>query len=116
MAYGLGHTRESRCLEDFSGAKSLYDQIQSPGFGSTINRRPGAPDVGYLKVLSNVIEGYEVTEETPVMIPAMVTLVWRPEAGPIDNPGKWLVHQFGATAEPDELSHVRTSPGDAPNF
>lgn len=112
-------TPESRThWGDFSRTKAALAAIEQPGYGSTVNRRPGAPDVGYFKILSGVNKAYEVTEEKMVMIPAMVTLVWRPEAGGefLPERGMWLVHQFGAPAEPEELAHVRTSPGDAPDY
>lgn len=103
---------------DFTATKAMLDEIDQPGYGSTVNRRPGAPDVGYFKILSGVSHGYEVTEEKAVMIPAMVTLVWRPEAGEgiLPEPGMWLVHQIGEAADPEDLSHIRTSPGLAPDY
>jgi hypothetical protein len=103
---------------DFSAAKAMLDAIEEQGFGSIVNRRPGAPDVGYFKILSGVSKAYEVTEEQEVHVPAMVTLVWRPEAGAafLPEPGMWLVHQIGDPAEPEDLSHVRTSPGAAPDY
>lgn len=101
---------------DFSAAKDLYDSIEEPGFGSTINQPAGAPDVGYFKVLSGVTEGFTVSEPESVLVPAIATLVWRPEAGPSEQPGMWLVHQFGAAADPEGLGHVRTSPGRGPSF
>ena len=115
----LGHlvTPESReNWGDFTSAKRAYRSINEPGFGSLVNRPDGASDVGYFKILSDVTESYEVDQPRAVMIPAMITLVWRPEAGPADNPGMWLVHQFGDPADPAELIHVRTSPNKAPNF
>jgi hypothetical protein len=101
---------------DFSSAKDVYDSIEKPGFGSTINQPEGAPDVGYFKVLSGVTEGFTVSEPTSIMVPAVATLVWRPEAGPAEQPGMWLVHQFGESADPESLRHVRTSPGRGPSF
>lgn len=103
---------------DFSAVKAMLDAIDEPGYGSIVNRRPGVPDVGYFKILSGISKAYEVTEVRDVMLPAMVTLVWRPEARAefLPVPGMWLVHQIGEPAEPEHLSHVRTSPGDAPDY
>ncbi|HEY9263349.1 MAG TPA: hypothetical protein VIQ11_01945 [Mycobacterium sp.] len=112
-------TPESRTRwGDFSAAKAALDAIDEPGYGSIVNRLPGAPDVGYFKILSGVSKGYEVTEERAVMVPAVVTLVWRPEATAkfLPEPGMWLVHQIGDPAKPEDLSHIRTSPGDAPDY
>lgn len=95
---------------DFDAARRMLKSIEKPGYGTTINRAPGAVDVGYFKILENVEESFEVHVETAVLVPAVVTIIWRPEKG------KWLVHQFGAPAEPEELSHVRTSPGEAPSY
>ncbi|TSD11626.1 hypothetical protein [Curtobacterium sp. KBS0715] len=101
---------------DFSSAKGVYDSIENPGFGSTINQPKGAPDVGYFKVLSGVTEGFTVSEPTPMLVPAVATLVWRPEAGLVEQSGMWLVHQFGEPADLGSLGHVRTSLGRGPSF
>ncbi|AND15241.1 hypothetical protein [Rathayibacter tritici] len=101
---------------DFSDAKTFYDGIHEPGFGSLVNRLPGAPDVGFFKIIPSVRDGFTVTEETPMAAAALLTLIWRPEAGSAEDPGMWLVHQLGPAAEPHELVHARTSAGTAPDF
>jgi hypothetical protein len=110
-------TPESReSWGDFTSAKRAYRLINQPGFGSRVNRPKGASDVGYFKILSGVAEGFDVNQAGETMVPAMITLVWRPEAGPADKRGMWLVHGFGVPLDPADLIHVRTSPDNAPDF
>ena len=112
-------TPESRAhWGNFDAARELYASIEHPGFGSRVNRPEGAPDVGYFKILAGVEEAWETSTPTPVMAAAVITLVWRPEAGEEfpSGPGVWLVHGIGEPLKPEELAHVRTSPGDAPDF
>ncbi|MFT2708007.1 hypothetical protein [Clavibacter zhangzhiyongii] len=110
-------TPESRDLwGDFIPVKEAYDSIPDPGYGSTINQIPGASDVGYFKILPSVPDNYQAEQETEVQVAAYLTLVWRPEIGHEDNPGMWLVHQFGEMATLEELVGVRSSANDAPVF
>ena len=91
---------------DFSEAAKGLEAIQNPGFGSRANRAHDASDVAYVKILSNIEQSYEVTEEQVVLAAAVVTLVWRPEFG------QWMVHGLGDHIRPEGLP--RTSPNDAP--
>ena len=91
---------------DFSEAAKGLEAIQNPGFGSRANRAHDASDVAYVKILSNIEQSYEVTEEQVVLAAAVVTLVWRPEFG------QWMVHGLGDHIRPEDLP--RTSPNDAP--
>ena len=83
---------------DFTTARQWLAGLDEPGFGSTINKAAGDPDVGYLKILPGVTTGYIVSGgEALVEAAGVVTLVWRPEHG------RWMVHSLGGYVHPDEV-------------
>jgi len=83
---------------DFSAAAEGLRAMPNVGFGSMVNEAVGAPDVVYFKVLSDVVESYQVLDEQPVSLASIVTLVWRPERG------QWLVHAMGGSyVKPDDV-------------
>lgn len=91
---------------DFSEIRGVFLGLDRPGIGSIANEAVGAPDVVYVKVLEQVDRGYWVTEEAPVRVPGVFTMIWRPDHD------AWLIHRFGEYALPEDLP--RTSPGAAP--
>lgn len=101
-------TPESRdAWGDFSAAREAFREIESPGIGSQARPAEGSPDVVYVKVLDSVAEPHLVHSPTPVVVPGVFTLVWRPELD------RWLIHGFGEYLLPEAVP--RTSPGEAPN-
>ncbi|MDA4893289.1 hypothetical protein [Microbacterium resistens] len=101
-------TPESRpAWGDFSAARGSFESIGSPGIGSHARPAEGAPDVVYVKVLDSVHEAHLVTTPTPVVVPGVFTMIWRPEVG------AWLIHSFGDYLLPEVVP--RTSPGSAPS-
>ncbi len=82
---------------DFSVAAEFLQSIEDRGYGSMINKAAGTQDVGYFKVLSGATESYQVLDEQPVLVAAVLTLVWRPERN------QWLVHSIGDPLLPEDL-------------
>ncbi|XVU27442.1 hypothetical protein ACQPZJ_10510 [Actinoplanes sp. CA-054009] len=66
---------------DFSEAARMYADIPEVGFASRANLAVGAPDVAYFKVLGNVDRSYQVLDDQPLGMAAVITLVWRPSGG-----------------------------------
>lgn len=99
-------TPESRpAWGDFKRAAAYVAAIPEPGIGSRAGTAHDAPDVRYVKIMSDVSEGYIVTDEQPVEA-EVVTLIWRPEFG------SWLVHSIGGYEPVDDLP--RSARGQAP--
>lgn len=93
---------------DFSGVREYLKSLGDWGVGSYPAPAAGAPDVAYVKVLRDVPQTYRQTTDEMLLVPAVLTLVWRPEVG------FWLVHSIGEPADPSVLT--RTSPGVAPSY
>ncbi|HEX6967607.1 MAG TPA: hypothetical protein VF174_02085 [Micromonosporaceae bacterium] len=82
---------------DFTSSSEFLKSIEDCGYGSQVNRAEGAPDVAYFKILRGVTQSYQVLDEQPVLVAAVLTLVWRPERG------QWLVHSIGEPLLPEQL-------------
>jgi hypothetical protein len=93
---------------DFSETAAMLKEIVNWGVGSVPTAAEGAPDVAYVKILRDVTETYQQQGDALVEVPAVLTLIWRPEVG------LWLVHGIGLPIPPADLP--RTSPGVAPTF
>ncbi len=91
-------TPESReAWGDFTTAAAALKAIENRGCGSMVNEAAGAPDVCYFKILRGVTESYQVLDDQPVALAAVLTLVCRPERG------QWLVHSIGDYLGPEQL-------------
>jgi hypothetical protein len=93
---------------DFSETAAMLKEIGDWGVGSVPTAAEGAPDVAYVKILRDVTETYQQQDDALIEVPAVITLIWRPEVG------FWLVHGIGLPIPPADLP--RTSPGIAPTF
>jgi hypothetical protein len=93
---------------DFSAAAAVVASINDWGLGSVPNAAYEAPDVAYVKILRGVTESYQQEGDDLILVPAVLTLVWRPEFG------RWLVHGIGNAVRPEDVP--RTSPGEAPAY
>lgn len=91
---------------DFSAAADYLASIEDHAYGSFTNAAHDAPDVQYFKILRNVQESYQVLDDQPVIVAAVLTLVWRPEHG------RWMVHSIGEPLLPEQLP--RSAPGQTP--
>lgn len=99
-------TPESReAWGDFSEAADFLDSVSDAGFGTKADRAFGDNKVAYFKILSNIPTSIRVIDEQPVLIRAVLTLVYRHNV-PVYNGGSgWLVHGLGQMIRPEELPH-----------
>jgi hypothetical protein len=81
---------------DFSRAAMKIEGIPNLGFVDGTFGFEGAPDVIYIGVLANVTKTRWQPPQVPPVV-AMVNIIWRPELG------KWVVHEIGGPAHPDQL-------------
>lgn len=84
---------------DFGAAADSVAKLGSWSIGTVAEPAVGDPAVCYVKVLRDVDESYQVLREHIVNVAAVVTLVWRPDAG------AWLVHAIGDYVRPEGVPH-----------
>ena len=83
---------------DFTQVAAAYASIPDHGFGTMVDFAEGARDVCYFKIFSNMQEeAYYALEDVPVLVRALVTLVYRPVLG------RWMVHWYGERMEPNAI-------------
>lgn len=92
---------------DFSEIAGLFQSWGDWGIASRAHVMAGDADVCYIKIVRDVPETYQAQGNEFVPVIALITLVWRPEAG------LWQIHGIGPNPlQPEELP--RTSPNVAP--
>ncbi|MBY8861107.1 hypothetical protein K7711_31845 [Nocardia sp. CA2R105] len=86
---------------DFRAVAARYATIEDPAYGSVVNPAFDTEDVGYFKVLRGVSQNYQVVDEQPMLVAAVVTVVRHPFEK------RWMVEAFGEMVRPESIPCMR---------